>query len=223
MEDHILGVGKTHDAAKNRFILDLDRTKSDLQVLPSSIASLLSILPRSPLLRAATRLILLEPFRSKRKGSDQGDESVDTFLKRRFGSEIAKLATAGMHGIYAASTSDLSAQAILGSVWELERDHGSVLWGLIRRDRAKAKVERERKRAELLSLGKLGKDAESWSMYGLKGGVGSLLNKMGDLTRENGVDLRLGEGITGLKPLENGVEVCELISVEQRQTAHHDQ
>jgi oxygen-dependent protoporphyrinogen oxidase len=112
-----------------------------------------------------------------------------------------------MHGIYAAATTDLSARAVLGSLCDLENDWGSVLWGLLRRNKKAVREERERKRVELKQLGELGKRAEGWSMYGIEGGIASLTNELGAKVRASGLDIRSDEGITGLKAVGHGVEV----------------
>lgn len=139
------------------------------------------------------------------------DESVDSFLRRRFGDGIARLASAGLHGIYAASTEDLSAQFVLGKVYQYEKDHGSVVKGLWKGPRSVgAKKEKEEDRARWAALGDLGKERESWAMYGLKGGLQTLVRGLEERCRHNGVDLRLNERVTSLDALDEGVKVGHL-------------
>jgi oxygen-dependent protoporphyrinogen oxidase len=64
---------------------------------------------------------------------DDGDESVDSFLSRRFGDAFARtLGSALVHGIYAADSRRLSVRAAFPSLCESEaRGNGSVIWGTL--------------------------------------------------------------------------------------------
>lgn len=149
----------------------------------------------------------MEPFR-KSRSSDVKDESVDSFLRRRFGAGVASIATAGLHGIYAASTEDLSAKAVLGKLCEYEADYGSIMMGLWKgRNSATAKREKEEERARWAPLGAMAKEREGWAMYGLKGGLETLIKGLQEGCEKNGVEIRLNERVTSLQPVEKGVEV----------------
>jgi len=123
MLDSMIPISKTHPSARNRFILDLSSPQPELSKL-----TLNPFKSHQPLLRG----ILTEPFRRSNTPSDD-DESVDSFLRRRFGGTISDLGSAGMHGIYASSSTQLSARAVMGGVYEGEREYGSVLLGMMRR------------------------------------------------------------------------------------------
>ena len=59
------------------------------------------------------------------------DESIGSFISRRFGSGPAdNLASAIIHGIYAGDIYNLSARTILPAQWEMETKLGSVLQGV---------------------------------------------------------------------------------------------
>ncbi|KAG8835351.1 oxygen-dependent protoporphyrinogen oxidase [Serendipita sp. 399] len=62
------------------------------------------------------------------------DESVDSFLTRRFGEKIARIfGSAVVHGIHAADSRRLSLRASFPSLWEAEdRGRGSVIAGIMR-------------------------------------------------------------------------------------------
>ena len=138
---------------------------------------------------------------------------MDSFLLRRFGPGVANLASAGLHGIYAASTTDLSAKTVLGRVYEYEQEYGSVIMGLLRaKYSSKAKIEKEEEEKRWAGLGELGKERESWAMYGLRGGLGSLTKRLEREIRERGVDIKLGEMVEGLRPTEEGVNVSAISS-----------
>lgn len=88
---------------------------------------------RSPLLSLGGRLrALAEPFvppRSERHGED--DESVASFVRRRFGGEMARrIAEPLIGGLYTADVDALSLAATLPRLAELERRYGSLTRGV---------------------------------------------------------------------------------------------
>lgn len=142
--ERLLKVPKTAPSAQNRYLYYPDR----LAKLPSSIPSLLSALLKLPFLRAIIPGVLKEarvPSRFQRPRSESNaekarlqqrelieDESVDSFVSRRFGKGLAEnLLSAVIHGIYAGDTRKLSVRAVLPFLWEAERMHGSVLRSMV--------------------------------------------------------------------------------------------
>lgn len=72
-----------------------------------------------------------EPFKPRRH-EDLIDESVGSFLSRRFGPYMAdNIASAVLHGIYAGDVYQLSVRSLLPRVWLAEWEDGSVLKGYI--------------------------------------------------------------------------------------------
>ena len=142
--DRMLKVPKTAPSAKNRFIYYPDR----LAKLPNSLASLFTAILQLPFLRAIIPRVLLEPrvpSRFARPVSESKsekarlqsresleDESVDSFVSRRFGPSLAaNLVSAVIHGIYAGDSRKLSVRSVLPFLWESERVHGSVLRSML--------------------------------------------------------------------------------------------
>ncbi|CBQ68909.1 conserved hypothetical protein [Sporisorium reilianum SRZ2] len=142
--ERMLKVPKTTPSAQNRYLYYPDR----LVKLPSSIPSLLSALFTLPFLRAIIPGVLREPrvpsrflrprseSRSEKQRLQQRewieDESVDSFVSRRFGKPLAEnLLSAVIHGIYAGDTRKLSVRAVLPFLWDAERTHGSVLRSML--------------------------------------------------------------------------------------------
>lgn len=124
-----LGLGErlltaSEAARRNRYLL-LD---GRLRLLPNSLASFLT----SDIFSWRTRFLLLaERFRPRRRGDD--DESIDAFVRRRVGRDVAEtLADAFVTGIHAGDPSLLSVQAAFPRLAELEREYGSVLRGMDR-------------------------------------------------------------------------------------------
>lgn len=131
-----LGLGErlvpaSEAARRNRYLFLNGR----LHLLPNSLTSFLT----SDVISWRTRFLLLaERFRPPRR--HDGDESIDAFVRRRVGRELAEtLADAFVTGIYAGDPKLLSIQATLPHLAQLEREYGSVLRGM-------AQAARQRKR-----------------------------------------------------------------------------
>ncbi len=109
-------------ARRNRYLLLNGR----LRLLPNSLLSFLT----TDVLSWRTRFLLLaERFRPRRRQG--GDESIDAFVRRRVGREMAEtLADAFVTGIHAGDPKLLSVQAAFPRLEALEREHGSVLRGM---------------------------------------------------------------------------------------------
>lgn len=92
--------------------------------------------------------IFLEPFRKKTSSTE--DESVRSFIQRRFGTPALadNILSAIFHGIYSGDVSKLSAQATLPLLVQLEQKHGSIVKAMFQKLMAK---KREFKLNPLLS------------------------------------------------------------------------
>jgi protoporphyrinogen/coproporphyrinogen III oxidase len=120
-----------------------------LYPLPDSMAS---GVPRDLRPLASTRL--LSPWGKARalleiavpRATADGDESVDAFVRRRFGGEVAeRIAAPLLGGIYTTDTRRLSLQATLPHLREAERRIGSLLraaWSPARPERSDAAAPR---------------------------------------------------------------------------------
>lgn len=99
-----------------------------IQPVPTSPLALL----RSRLLSLRGKLRLLrEPF--TRTPTVTGDESLHDFLERRIGAEAALVYGPVMAGIYSADPRKQSVLASFGVLRDLERDHGSLVRGMVSR------------------------------------------------------------------------------------------
>lgn len=117
-------VAASDDAGKNRFLF-LD---GRLRLLPSGLFSFLA----SDLLSWVGKLELLcEPLRPRRRSHDE--ESIDQFARRRVGREVARtFADPFVTGILAGDPKLLSMQASFPRLAGYERDHGSVITGMMK-------------------------------------------------------------------------------------------
>jgi oxygen-dependent protoporphyrinogen oxidase len=142
----------------------------------------------SPLITIPGKLrMAMELFMPRR--SDTGDESVASFVSRRFGKELfEKMAQPMVSGVYSGDPEALSAQTILQRFHVLEEKYGSVIRGL---------QERTKKRRDPLEA--------SGPRYSL---FLSFRNGMSSLT----------ERMTGLLPedtVQRGVSVTEIFLTSQ--------
>lgn len=114
-------VVRPSDAARRRYVVHRGRPHP----LPSSPGSFLS----TPLLSMGGRLrALSEPFR--KRGTDPG-ESVDSFMRRRVGNEVAdRLVDPFISGIHAGDPTSLEIASAFPTLWEAEQRSGSLLVGL---------------------------------------------------------------------------------------------
>lgn len=196
LEGAIRPIPNSHPSAKNRFLLG---PTGSLQALPSSALSLL----RSPYLRDLLYGGLTEPFRRR---SLVPDESVDGFFRRRLGPAIAdKLASAMVHGIYAADSRDVSLRSAFPVLYEAERKRGSVVLGMLLG--TKSPEEKRLERESWDDLGPLGKEREGWSLYSLQGGLGPLTSRLAERVRQLGVKVHLGNPVTALSTSDTNIEV----------------
>jgi protoporphyrinogen/coproporphyrinogen III oxidase len=90
----------------------------------------------TPLLAWHEKLrILREPFITKRESED---ESIASFVSRRFGKAVANnIVSALISGIWAADISKLSCRSAMPQLWAMEKTHGSVLISSIKAHKQK--------------------------------------------------------------------------------------
>lgn len=119
---------KNSVAAQNRFLYYPDH----LVRLPSPRSSLLQnfiSLVTEPVFKGIVSGAFGELFKPKRP-DDLEDESVGSFLSRRFGPPAAdNLTSAVLHGIYAGDVYQLSVRSIMPYLWKTESRYQSIIKG----------------------------------------------------------------------------------------------
>jgi oxygen-dependent protoporphyrinogen oxidase len=133
-------------------------------------------------LRMLCELLLPENFGRRAPVQPTDDESLTTFITRRFGEEAAAaLGTPLLAGIYAGDARELSIQATFPHLVELEARYGSVIRGLIQ-----AQLEPSERVAARTLRGRL-QEARAWlkkpppsnattsPFVSLRGGMGRLI------------------------------------------------
>lgn len=141
--------------------------------------------------------ILKEPFR-RRRSPDLQDESVGSFISRRFGPSLAQnMVSAVLHGIYAGDIDRLSVKSLFPTMWRNEAAHGSLILGMLRTKNKAEIVDDVTLQAELTpDNAELMKKLENASVYSFKGGIETLsralvteLKKNPNITIETSADL----------------------------------
>ncbi len=140
----------------------------------------------------------MEPFVPVRHGArdDEADESIADFATRRLGREAAeRLMAPLLGGISAGDASDLSVSAAFPQLVEMERDHGSLVRGMLAQRRA---------RDEVAGVGAGGGGPGGSAFVSLAGGVGGLVNALTEWLQKAGVALHTGTGVRALRRRDGG-------------------
>ncbi len=109
-----------------------------LQTVPSSLPAFF----RSRLLSGSAKLRLaLEPF--TRRGPSDVDEPLSQFARRHFGTDGARFLDGFQTGVYAGDSERLSTASAFPLLAELDREHRSLLLGMVRRQWQRRKQVRD--------------------------------------------------------------------------------
>ncbi|KAJ1861800.1 oxygen-dependent protoporphyrinogen oxidase [Coemansia sp. RSA 989] len=227
LQSQVITAPRLSAAARNRFIY----FKGELNCMPTGVGSLLTGLP--PAVKCLPRGIWRDVTTAKNTPMDSTDESIHDFIARRFGEQVDdNLASAVMHGIYAADTRDLSARALLYPFWLADR-LGSK--GVLRGLRAVAKVSRARKAwtaerdgAEARALADRRAQApEFWdmideaSMYSFRDGIQTLSDRLVSKLQEfKNVQIITGQPVTAARSASDGNAEVELADGQVIKSQH---
>ena len=141
------------------------------------------------------------------------DESVDSFLSRRFGRKVARvLGSAMVHGIWAADSRELSVRASFPSLLEVEeRGWGGVIRGILRG------LPRTVAEGERYDIGELLHRLKGVSVFSFRDGMESLPKRLLVRLRENpNVQVMLGMTVKSLQPGGSGIGVSVHASIIPR-------
>lgn len=121
--EHEVEVMEASSSANRKWLLD---GSNKLVQVPNSIALFAKFL-MSDVTDGALKGALSEPFR--RGTTPNGDEPIESFVTRRFGSpQLANnIISAVMHGIYSGDVAKLSVKSTMPSLIKLEENHGSIV------------------------------------------------------------------------------------------------
>ena len=144
--------------------------------------------------------MLREAFKPSNRQAGARDESVDSFLSRRFGETFARIfGSALVHGIYATDSRNLSVRAAFPILWEAEeRGWGSVVRGFLLPTKRKSDQD-------TYDLGTTLELMHQVSVYSFKGGMQSLTNALETrLLATKNVDIIRDTTISNLEMLIDG-------------------
>jgi oxygen-dependent protoporphyrinogen oxidase len=142
----------------------------------------------------------LEPLVPARRFGEEEDESIASFATRRLGHEAAdRLVAPLLGGISAGDASDISVRAAFPQLVAMEQKYGSLVRGMIAAKRERLAAPRSRP-----GSGKAGDVPSSSAFVSLRGGVGDLVRALVDRLQGEGVTLRTGVRVSGLRPAPGG-------------------
>lgn len=165
-------------------------------------------LVKTKLISNAAKLRLLgEPFAKAR--AENGEESIDSFIRRRLGDEVQeKLVAPFLSGVYAGDPKQLSIQACFPKLAEFEAGAGSILRGGLKAARA-ARHNRNPQEPPKRSL-------RPYRLCSFRRGLNALPQR---LAQELGDGLMLEARVAGVGHSASGFELTVEYQNEQKQFA----
>lgn len=168
----------TNETGKKAFVLHGGRLHELPEGLVSFVPKQLGPFLRSGLLSgiglARMGLDVVIP-----RGSSQGDESLASFFRRRFGAQaFDRVLEPLMAGIYAGDAEQMSLKATFPRFFELEQQYGSIIRGMMA----------AKKQAAASSTG----GPKRTMFVSLKQGLGDLVTALTTRLAQRGAELRLG-------------------------------
>jgi protoporphyrinogen/coproporphyrinogen III oxidase len=144
---------------------------------------------KSELLSRQTKWkMFTEPLRGGNRSKE--DESLAAFIRRRFGNDMLQnLVTPFVSGVYAGDPEQLSLRATFPLLYDLERQHGSVVRGMIARMIFKKKPDVKKKKRRTKNL------------CSFVDGMATLITAMAD---ELGQNLHLSCPVKDVRKIEQG-------------------
>jgi hypothetical protein len=155
--------------------------------------------------------------------SGDRDTTIHQLVSSTLGPNVANsLISAMVHGIYAADSRKLSVRSTFPMLWDAMypsststtavKKTASLVWNLLSSSLFGKKVEKtplqERKAAEeaeaWAQLGELDGERKKWSVYGLKGGLGVLTDKMQAEIAKMNVDVVANCVVNDIKVADDG-------------------
>ncbi|KAI9145973.1 hypothetical protein BKA69DRAFT_1034922 [Paraphysoderma sedebokerense] len=225
LSSSIVSVPSYSPSAKNRYII----YNRNIHKVPTTISEFISntVNKDSPFFGVLTD-ILSEPFRS-RMSSPVNDESIHSFMKRRFGERLSNNVVSGViHGIWAGDVRKLSINSTLSVLPPLESKYGSVLAGMVmsalRRKKSDKQLDEERRLSALLERKET---AELWnslkgsSVYTLQGGLEAIVKRLeSELRSKTNVKFMMGNQCNKLE-IENGKVKLQIQNQKESIVADH--
>ncbi|XP_067936062.1 protoporphyrinogen oxidase-like [Watersipora subatra] len=187
LSDEVIAVTRRQPAGKKRLIY----SGGQLHQLPTEFLGFFQKLPF--LGRSLAGIAYTEtrtPSCPEKKGQD---ESIHSFVSRRFGIDVAdKLADPFLRGIIAGDVRETSIQTMAPRFKTVEDNYGSLLWNI------RKVPEQVVGRVKNSVLCRRALD-EKWAMWNLQSGLGALPTALHKKLLEQGADVRTGCACTQLE------------------------
>ncbi|KAF7995551.1 hypothetical protein HCN44_006658 [Aphidius gifuensis] len=188
LTDKILPISSKHPIAKNRLIY----VDNKLHILPNSVGSFFKV--KSPFKRPLITM-LWNDFKAPKV--IKNDESIYSFVERRFGKDAADyLISPMLCGICAGDAKKISVNFLMEALFEAEQEHGSIMKGLLKTTFNNKKnndnVFKKNNKPinfNVNSVARSGK--ERWVAWGLQGGLEQLPRALAENLLEKNVDISL--------------------------------
>lgn len=173
LSDEVIPVLQTSPAAKNRFIYANDR----LNIMPSGFFSLFR--KNQPF----SRPVVMYAYRDfKTPANSKEDESVYSFIRRRFSEDVAKYAVDPFcRGIFAGDCRKLSIKSCFSPLYLAEKKHGSVIKGL-----ASVLKEQNVNKGKISNLS-IRRTNEKWASFSFKQGLQQFSDSLRDAAKQSPV------------------------------------
>ncbi|KAL8596599.1 hypothetical protein ACOMHN_034970 [Nucella lapillus] len=190
LSEDVLVVSRSHPAAKNRFLY----VGGKLCALPNSLSGVLKTVP--PFSHPLAFNFVGEVFA---KRNTAPDESIHGFIGRRLGKEFADIAVDAMcRGIFANDCRNLSMRSCFPDIFNMERQHGSIIAGMLRGAKGSATHQQP------CGLEKRAKD-EKWASWSLRHGLQQLSDTLETAAASSPVcEVRKGSPCQALVPTADG-------------------
>lgn len=197
LSNKIHPIGASHPAAKNRMIY----ANGKLNLLPSAPSDIFRTLPpfSKPLASA-----IVHDLVTKRNGSNLDDESIYSFVERRFGKEVAEFAISSMIcGICAGDAKRISVKFLMDDIFRNEQKYGGVIKGTVMNALFGKKEKAKSAQSQLIQRS----IQEKWRIYSLAGGLQSLPDTLSSHVQQNQTKLHLNAACTRMEFTPNQVKL----------------
>ena len=159
-------------------------------MLPNSLKTAMKTLP------PFTKPLLLQALSDLRKPKVlNNDESLYSFVNRRFGPEVARYAIDPLaRGVFAGNAKELSVMSLGRRLHDVEQKYGSVLKGLFLDRKNSAKVDPFLLKSKLVQLSK----KEKWAVWSLDGGLKTLVDTLAKNNINTGCEIRKSSPVVNI-------------------------
>ncbi|XP_077179279.1 protoporphyrinogen oxidase isoform X3 [Paroedura picta] len=187
LEADILPVRGDHPASKNRYLY----VGGSLHKLPSGIGGILRTVP------PFTRPLIWSGLKDLAAPRGSGtDESIHSFVGRRFGQQLADIVIDCLcRGVFAGDCRALSMRSCFPALFQAERTHRSVILGMVLGGGDRVPVE-----SPLIRRAR----QERWSQWSLRRGMGALPEALADFLKHRGVEIHQGASVKRLETTATG-------------------